>query len=823
MRRVRLLIVAVVALLALTAQPVAAANASAVASEHTTFGTGSAGEPSPTTLQNMSVVGSGAGASVQLSGSGEIFADGFEDEPADSGTADNWSVSVGGFASQNVSTALANSGSQSYYLDTDNYGGAAPSGQPLNTATTKVFRTSLNAKAGAPQVRLFEGGSRLIGVGIRNGDLQVFNGSWSTIATAPDYDEWVSLEITVAPSTDTVTVAWSTASNSGSQSGISTENTISNGYDETWLYVEGSGAAYYDDVSIGGSAPQTGKYVGGAHNAEEVDAGWANLTLSNASAEVTWQEDADNDGVWTNVTSATYTASGNKTASLSAAQSDRWRVYINVTVTGASPAAKLHDEGVLFASASPTISDPVPKDGAKVSEYGGNISVSVNDSDFGLAQNDTVTVTATNASGTTIGATSITANQTVAFPYNATFGANNITWSAADTYQNTNTTAQNFTRPAQLTILNESNISQRVTANVTVRFYFRSANPTVISRQASNGTVNMTGLPAGEPFVVVAEADGYISRRIVVPSLYQQSEIYLLPTNKQHVENLIQVQDYTGVFPADSSVLLIQRGLNGSWETLTGDYFGATNEFSAQLRYNVRHRFVLVNLDTGQRRVIGTYTPIATGTKTVTVTTSGDISVGGRELDVAIRPSTRTLAGRVGESVRVALDVGDVAFTNATITATYLSPNRSTSTTLNSTTVTAGGTHRLGLNLSGRAGGAVRIVVNYSTASIGGTEQATYHIREAFGNTNSLLAVLGTVGPRFPSGHVDAFQAVIVLFTTALGSVLSAARYRVSSELAGLVAVAIIAGWSVIGWVSYDVVFVAGMAFVGFAAIRRGL
>jgi len=67
MRRRLVVAFAVVAtLLAVTSMPVAAQNASAVASEHTSFGTGSAGEPSPTTLNGMSVGGSGESASVVL-------------------------------------------------------------------------------------------------------------------------------------------------------------------------------------------------------------------------------------------------------------------------------------------------------------------------------------------------------------------------------------------------------------------------------------------------------------------------------------------------------------------------------------------------------------------------------------------------------------------------------------------------------------------------------------------------------------------------------------------------------------------------------------
>jgi hypothetical protein len=41
--------------------------------------------------------------------------------------------------------------------------------------------------------------------------------------------------------------------------------------------------------------------------------------------------------------------------------------------------------------------------------------------------------------------------------------------------------------------------------------------------------------------------------------------------------------------------------------------------------------------------------------------------------------------------------------------------------------------------------------------------------------------------------------------------------------MAGLTAVGCIAGFSIIGWMTYDVLFASVVAFGAFAAVRRGL
>jgi len=333
----------------------------------------------------------------------------------------------------------------------------------------------------------------------------------------------------------------------------------------------------------------------------------------------------------------------------------------------------------------------------------------------------------------------------------------------------------------------------------------------------------MSGLPATEPFVVVADAENHTSRRIIVSSFYNQSSVYLLRQNKTTGDTIFSIQDYTGDYPQSSTALLVQRGINGSWETVAGDYFGATGEFPAQLRYQARHRLVLTNLDTGDRRVVGAYTPLTSSTQTVRVTTQGEIDVAGVGINIGIGPSTRTLTNTSDEKITVSVDKNTGNTVEGYVKIIYNSPNQSSQTVLVNKSFSGTGEYQYLLDLQNRESGTITVEVSYLTLQIASTETASFSIRRAFGSENSLLAVLASVEPRFPAGHVDAFQSVVVLITTVIAATATASEIRASTEVVGGVAVIVLAGWAVIGWIGYGIVFVAGTTYVSFGAIRRGL
>jgi len=374
----------------------------------------------------------------------------------------------------------------------------------------------------------------------------------------------------------------------------------------------------------------SGRYVSVAHNAEQVSDGFSNLSLTDTSATVTWQEDADGDGAYNNVSTTTYTTSGNKTADLSTATSDRWRVRVDFDATGPNPTAQIHDEGVLFASANPTLSDPEPPDQAKIENAVGNVSINVSDSDFGLVQGDTITVSATDDDGTSLGSTTVTSEGQVSLPYASENGQNVINWQATDEYGNTDTFRQTFDTPSTLIIRNESAPSQVIntTSNVTVTFFDRSGQ-NIIKRSSSNGRIDLSGIPTDTEYVIQVDAAGFRSRQVIITSLFDQQNVYLLPTSRAAATVEFQLNDQTSRFPSDATTLFVQKPItrNNSTEfrTVFADQFGATDSLRVDLRDQERYRIQVRN-DQGETRVLESF---STSGDAVAPLTIGSVEVSG--------------------------------------------------------------------------------------------------------------------------------------------------------------------------------------------------
>jgi hypothetical protein len=691
MRRRYLLVVAV-AVLALSAQPVAAQNASAVASDHTTFGTGSQGEPAPTTLTNMSVQGSGDSASVSLikdgaarvafGGGGTLRLIEGDGSTINTGVAiktpggagdlnDDGSVEVA-FVDSNGNIKFADEGGSVTDTGADTadgglqiVGGVADfdgdrtleiafmDGSDVITITDASGTTE---STGVSALKL-GGAGDFDGDGIpevafrdSNGNLKVTDVAGDTTDTGVngndvgymgdiDGDGSIDLAyldsnqdgIEYVDSAGNVGVAIEGGNNRfdvGGVGDVDGDGDLDIAYQNgnaNIAFVDAAGNTITTGVerdSLGGAgligvtptSRASGSYIGAPHDAESVTSGWTNLTLQNADATVTWQEDADNDGTWTNVTSTTYSTSGNVTADLSATTSDRWRVRVEFDKTGSNAVAELHDEGILFASSGPTLSDPEPPDRVKIANATGEVSIKVSDADFPLAQSDSVTVSATDDDGNSLGSTTLTSNSTASFSYSSDAGENTIQWTATDEYGNTNTFTQTYTTPENLYIRPESDPDALVSGpnvSIQVRFY---ASDSVYTRMTGDGVVNLAGLPADARFAVVVSADGYYRRRVIIDSLFEQQSIYLLNESKPAVEKQFVLNDVSGNFPAQSTRLYVQRPINNSttYKTVAADYFGATSAFSTFLQTDQRYRLIVEN-DQGDRRTLGSYTPVAAG------------------------------------------------------------------------------------------------------------------------------------------------------------------------------------------------------------------
>lgn len=596
--RARWLLVIVLALLAISAQPAAAANASAVASEHTTFGTGSQGEPSPTQLTNANIQGSGPSASVvaggtvsynpvddQGNGEADITGDLVGDDGGNSNTQSE--IRIEPTESGSISSIAPNI-KDTYGSD---YG-----------ATVDIYITQ---EAGPDGVY---------------GEGTLVKSGWDPDWTTGSQQITISEYDVQGGSTYSIEFVTTSSDNDDTFDGITIGVDTSASSD--WFSSGGSPKPRYGDLDVTIQKPlSVATYVGAAHSANAYSA-FTNVTLQNADATLTWQEDGDGDGTWTNVTSTTVSSSGNYTEDLSGTASDQWRVRIDIAATGADPTVEIHDEGLLFESSEPSLSDPEPPDGMQIANATGDVSINVSDADFPLAQGDSVTVSATDGNGNSLGSATLTSNETASFSYSSMAGENTIQWTATDAYGNSDTFTQTYSTPATLTLYNESSPEQKIqtNANITATF-FGSNGETVVQRTSSDATFNFSGLPADTEYIVTVDAEGYRERTLVIRSLYEQQSFYLLSNNVSASQIVFELSDPTGEFPPGETRLFIEKPLKinntTSYRTIAADTFGATSAYSVVLAENARYRLRIRH--DGQERILGSYTPTVPTTETLRV------------------------------------------------------------------------------------------------------------------------------------------------------------------------------------------------------------
>ena len=173
--------------------------------------------------------------------------------------------------------------------------------------------------------------------------------------------------------------------------------------------------------------------------------------------------------------------------------------------------------------------------------------------------------------------------------------------------------------PSELQVRNEANPSELIDGNVTLRARLFTGGDTVIERQVTDGTVSLDGVPPGEPVVVTVREENadFTYRRILLDSVVQTSEIYLLPTSEPSAEIRFQLRDDTGRFDGSDTRFFVEKPINrdfdgdGTNETryrvISGDRIGADGEFPTILVDSERYRLRVEN-DAGEQRVLGSYT-----------------------------------------------------------------------------------------------------------------------------------------------------------------------------------------------------------------------
>jgi hypothetical protein len=356
----------------------------------------------------------------------------------------------------------------------------------------------------------------------------------------------------------------------------------------------------YNVKSIAPVEPSSAQYQSPSVSTEAQSV-FANVTLSNAQATIEAQQNTG--GGWSTIDSTTVTSSGNY--SLSVSGGGEWRTVVDFSDDSGVSSGTVEAEGVVATANAPTLSNPDPADGTEINNYDGTISIDINDVDFGLAQGDRVTVTASDSSGQ-LGSQDVTQNDTVTIAHDVAIGQNNITWTATDEYGNSDTLQQNFTTPQGLEIRNASNTSQLVnSAEVKIEFFNETQK---ITKTTNTGVVSFSGLNEQDNFVVQVNASGYTNRRVLLDDLLQQQAVYLVPESESTVDVRFTLQDNTGRFQAENTDFILRRGLNVSGDTtykrVAGDRFGATQTLEFNLKQNARYRLVVRNTR-GDTRELG--------------------------------------------------------------------------------------------------------------------------------------------------------------------------------------------------------------------------
>ncbi|WP_239638471.1 Ig-like domain-containing protein [Haloferax volcanii] len=304
-------------------------------------------------------------------------------------------------------------------------------------STDMRFVSADDLGGGSIRFALWESGSRVALVQFDGDTLVNYNGSEQTITSVPSADEWVSLRITdIDPSTDTYTVEWETSSDSGTVTGLSMWRDMSSGWDTATLGAN-DGAGYFDNVAYGGRTSDSGRYISAAHEVSNPTEGRVDLSLSNATADVTWQ--ALTSGTWSDVTSATHSTSGTTTADLSGTSADQWRVIVDLTETGENPTAEIGRDAVYFGVSTPDISaaSASPSGGEVVRYSTPTLSVNISDDDLGTAQGEELTLT-WRVDGSVVDTTTRTSNGTASITA-PSLSDGNHTWSVTvdDSYGET--------------------------------------------------------------------------------------------------------------------------------------------------------------------------------------------------------------------------------------------------------------------------------------------------------------------------------------------------------------------------------------------------
>ena len=381
--------------------------------------------------------------------------------------------------------------------------------------------------------------------------------------------------------------------------------------------------------------------------------------------------------------------------------------------------------------------------------------------------------------------------------------------------------------PSELRVYDEQNPDQLLTDvnDMTIEFYEQSAgNPDNIeSVSVVNGTADMEGLDPTASFIAVANADGYANRRIFVDSLYETQELYLLNESADSVTVEYELEDFSGNYPQAETVMVIEQNINGKWTPIQGDFFGSTGKFTASLLRDKRHRMRVVNVETGEDRVVGAFTPQESATETVTILPDGSITVDRGLEQITAQPAIGSIPAAQAAEFGVDIQEGEQEITSWDIEIVLM--NGTTETTLATRSGSGTGVETFTLDLSGADGGTVMAVVDYETPDRSGTVRLSRSIRANYAGAEGLLGGLLTIGDGLGAGEdsgPSSASIMAALFVSLLvtGGV---ARVSTSADVMGISALMSVTGFAILGWVPMSLLFAATVGFGAMIALRRGV
>lgn len=291
----------------------------------------------------------------------------------------------------------------------------------------------------------------------------------------------------------------------------------------------------------------------------------------------------------------------------------------------ASVAAGVEDYTLLEVTdeAAPSISNPFPT--GERSDVPDQLSVRVEDSNFD--DGDTVNVSFWH-NGNYLTSKTIGSNQTVqADPGSVDAGQNSWRVNATDSTGRTVEQSYSYSIGDKIFIRPENNETEIINDTEIEATFYSLEDNTIYETTTNDGTINVSGLPVQGQFIITLNADGYYPRTGYSKGVLESASMYLLNSTAypNAPATVFELDDRTGRFASEDTVIVISRAFDpdrdGSeqYDPVAGDFFGASGTFTFTGESDVRYQIEVQNIETGDTRLLGPYTPKVDTSRTLTI------------------------------------------------------------------------------------------------------------------------------------------------------------------------------------------------------------